>query len=235
MTGQLRKRSVLITGGSKGIGFATAMQLLKHGHRVVALSRTPPPEPNPRLTWIESDVTQLEKIEKSLPQIASEHQIDALLSNAGQPSFGNIEEWSSEQISEHLKTNLLSHMVVASALMPHLRMQNTSDLIFMGSIAAIKPGKKASVYIAAKAGLKGFAQSLRYEASSKGVRVSLIQPGMVQTDFYNHQSFTPGEHPSQHLKALDVAALVDHILQAPPSVVFDECTLSPINHVVQKS
>lgn len=230
-----RKRSILITGGSKGIGLASATRLANQDHNVVILSRTPPLVSHDNMSWIEVDVSNLEKTEKHLPVIAKDHNIDALVSNAGHPSFGNIEEWSAQQISNHLRTNLVSHMVVTSALIPHLRSQKSSDVILMGSISAVKPGKKASVYIAAKAGLKGFASALRYEASSKGVRVSLLQPGMVLTDFYKTQGFAPGPKDTEHLKPDDVAQMVEHVLSAPPWVVFDECTFSPLNHVVRKS
>ena len=104
----------------------------------------------------------------------------------------------------------------------------------MGSIAGVRPGKQGSVYCAAKAGLRGFTGALRPEVSSSGVRVSLVMPGMVDTDFYSEQNFGPGTSPGEALHPADIATPVTTILESPSHVVFDEMLISRLKHVVRK-
>ena len=88
--------------------------------------------------------------------------------------------------------NLLSHMVMSQLLIPYLKQQSNAKLIFMGSEAALKGAQQGSIYCAAKFGLRGFAQSLRQECSKSGLSVTLINPGMIKTPFFNDLYFEPG-------------------------------------------
>ena len=85
-----------------------------------------------------------------------------------------------------------------------------------------------------KFALRGFAQALRQEASSRGVRVSFISPGMTRTPFYDSLSFSPGEEPENALEASDVADAVALAISSRAEAVIDEIRLSPLKHVVRR-
>jgi NADP-dependent 3-hydroxy acid dehydrogenase YdfG len=102
----------------------------------------------------------------------------------------------------------------------------------MGSEAALQGGQKGALYCAAKFGLRGLAQSLREEAAGKGVRVGIINPGMVQSDFFQELDFRPGPEPHQHLLPEDVAAAAMLMLNARPGTAIDEINLSPRSKVI---
>ena len=153
--------------------------------------------------------------------------------NAGGPAFGNLEELSQRQVREYIDLNLTSHLLVARTTLPLLKRQEKSDMILIGSEAALRGGKRGSIYCAAKFGLRGFAQSLRQECASSGVRVTIIHPGMVRTGFFDDLDFAPGEATDNAVEPEDVAAAVNLVLNARPGTVFDELTLSPLKKVVR--
>ena len=105
-------------------------------------------------------------------------------------------------------------------------------MIFMGSEAALHGSQKGSLYCTAKFGLRGLAQSLRAEASSRGVRVTIINPGMVRTPFFDDLAFRPGPDAYHGLETTQVARSVDMVLDADPGAVFDEINLSPMKRVI---
>ena len=103
----------------------------------------------------------------------------------------------------------------------------------MGSEAALAGGKRGAIYSAAKFGLRGLAQSIRQECAASGVRVSIINPGMVNTAFFDEQDFRPGEETDNYILPEDVARAALTILQARTGTVFDEINLSPQKKVVR--
>jgi len=105
-------------------------------------------------------------------------------------------------------------------------------LIFIGSEAALTGSRKGSIYCASKFALRGFSQALRDECAKSSVRVSLINPGMVKTDFFQDLNFEPGEHHSNYLTATDVAETVIYIINARSGIIIDEINLNPANKVI---
>ena len=187
-----RQRSVMVTGASSGIGQAICDLLLAQGHRVIGVSRQPERQvPHENYTACAFDLRQMSEMPQMVKSVLGAHpNIDALISNAGVPSMGGLEQWSGVALSEAIQMNLTSHMAISRYLMPHLRQQEMSDVIFMASEAAHKTSKNGAVYCAAKFGLRGFAQALRQEGAASGVRVSTVSPVFVRTPFFTELDFT---------------------------------------------
>jgi len=232
-----KPRKILVTGASRGIGAAIARRLLALGHRVIGISRnmsTWKDIPTSGMESIELDLVDLDNLPKRLQAIAKSHpDLDGLVLNAGIGRFASLEEFSFAQIREQLDINLTQHIFVTRALLPVLKRQTHSDLIFMGSEAALAGGRKGALYCACKFALRGLAQSLRQECATSGVRVSLLNPGMVATDFFAGFDFAPGPDPTNHLRPEDVAEAVALIISAHPGTVFDEITLNPLKRVIE--
>ncbi|PVV16147.1 MAG: hypothetical protein B6D77_01265 [gamma proteobacterium symbiont of Ctena orbiculata] len=140
---------------------------------------------------------------------------------------GQLVRWDSQFL------NLLQHLYVARALVPLLKRSAAGDLVIIGSESALSGGRKGAVYSACKFALRGFAQSLRAECSNSGVRVCLINPGMVDTGFYDDLNFKPGELAENALRAEDIANTVMLVVHAHPGTVFDEINLNPLKKVIQ--
>ncbi|MET0069026.1 MAG: SDR family oxidoreductase [Candidatus Thiodiazotropha sp.] len=227
-------RKLLVTGASGGIGGAITRRLLNRGHRVVALSRDFSRWPDQTGLHKRSlDLADLDALPTLLADITADHpDLDGAVLNAGSGRFGNLEEFSYQQISELVAINLTQHLYLARALVPLFKKKARSDLITIGSEAALAGGRKGAVYSACKFALRGFSQSIRAECSGSGVRVSLINPGMVDTDFYENLNFKPGEKPENALRAEDIANTVMLVLEAHPGTVFDEIDLNPLKRVI---
>jgi short-subunit dehydrogenase len=106
--------------------------------------------------------------------------------------------------------------------------------VLIGSEAALRGSRYGSIYCAAKFGLRGLAQALRQEAATAGVAVSIVNPGMVRTGFFDELDFVPGERPENALEPADVAEAVWLAVSTRAGAVVDEIDLSPLSRVVRK-
>ena len=227
--------TALVTGASSGIGRAICERLLDEGRRVVGLARdfSKFPCDHPGFETHRADLADLKTLPAVLGKLERDHPgIEALICNAGQGRFGELEQFSLDQIRELMDLNFTSHAFLVRTFLPRLKRAGRGHVVFMGSEAALSGARKGSVYCASKFALRGFAQSLRLECAGAGVGVTLVNPGMVETPFYEGMGFAPGPDPASHILPADVAGVVSSILQARPGTVFDEINLSPQKRVI---
>ncbi len=230
------KRTLLVTGASSGIGRAIARQLLQTGHTVIGTSRdcTKFKACHQNFSFIELDLSQLDQISTKLKMLEKAFPaLDGVIFSAGYGQFGAIEQFSFAQIEKMMIVNFTSQAFITRALIPNLKRKPQSNLIYIGSEAALQGSRKGSVYCASKFALRGFTQALRDECGSSSVRVSLINPGMVKTSFFDSLSFQPGDGETHALLAEDIAKTVDYILNSNSNSVIDEINLNPANKVIQ--
>ena len=223
------RATILLSGASSGIGLATARNLLQLGYRVIGLSRRGSVDDlsHDSFVPVSVDLGDLDRLEAVLRELLDQYDFDGLVHSAGVGLFGSIEQFSVEQIEHSLRVNLTSAMLLSRALIPGMRKRAAGQLIFLGSESALTAGKKGALYSAAKFGLRGFSQALRADCSADGIRVSLINPGMVRSPFFDELDFRPGTAAENAVEVDDVAQLVGQILQASSDIVIDEINLSP--------
>ena len=229
-------RTVLVTGASSGIGRAIARNLLQQGHTVIGVSRDCRKftRKMDNFSSVQLDLSQLHDLPQKIRQMQQTFpEIDAVVFSAGIGQFGSVEEFSYPQIEALMTINFTSQVFLTKAMLPALKRKVSSDLIFIGSEAALKGSRKGAVYCASKFALRGFTQALREECGSSKVRVCLINPGMVKTAFFDNLNFEPGDHESHSILAEDVAAAVSYVLSSRAQIVIDEINLSPLNKVVK--
>ena len=230
------KRVLLVTGASSGIGRAVAKKLLAQGHRVIGTSRDCGQFKNQHSNFFpfEMDFSQLDQIPDKLKQLQKSHpSLDGIIFSAGYGQFGSLEQFSFSQIEQLMTVNFTSQAIITRALIPELKRKPQSNLIYIGSEAALKGSRKGAVYCASKFALRGFTQALREECGTSSVRVSLINPGMVKTDFFESLSFQPGNDKTHSILPEDIAETVSFILNSNHNIVIDEINLSPANKVIQ--
>ncbi|MCP4186436.1 MAG: SDR family oxidoreductase [Gammaproteobacteria bacterium] len=218
-------RRILITGTSSGIGQATARLLLEKGYSVTGISRKT--EHDDKFKTIQLDLANSHDIDKCLKQLLKTTSFDGFIHAAGYGGFGSIEQFSVTQIERAIQVNLTSALLIARLLVPAFRKQQSGRLIFIGSESALNAGRKGALYSAAKFGLRGFCQALREDCASDGIQVSLINPGMVRSPFFDKLRFAPADQPENAIEPAQIAELVDYILASNDNIVFDDVQLTP--------
>ena len=219
----------LITGISSGIGAAIAKRVLADGGSVVGLGRHAPQwTEDPGLQFVSLDLSNLDETERILQKLKRDvSSFDVVISNAGAGLFGQLESLKASEIRASIDVNLTAHLLLARALLPGMKTAGNGTFIFMGSESALQGAKNGAVYCAAKFGLRGLAQSLRADCARSGVRVSIVHPGMVNTNFFDDLWFRPGDAEGQALDPDYVAEVVIGICNAPRGAVVEEMTLAP--------
>jgi short-subunit dehydrogenase len=181
-------KTVLITGTSSGIGKKTALFFSKKGWNVIATMRKPELEKEliqfPNIKVIECDVTDPESIRSAVQQgIETFGKIDVLVNNAGFYTIGVLEAATEEQIDRQLQTNLFGLIHTTKEVLPHFRKQRAGTIINISSVAGQISVPLQSLYHATKWGVEGFSESLQYELRPFNIRVKIIQPGAIKTNF----------------------------------------------------
>lgn len=183
-------KTILITGASSGIGKATAQYFQKQGWNVAATMRTPekagdwaahPSTLCPRL-----DVLDQTSIARAISEtIARFGAIDAICNNAGYGLVGPFEAATGEQIERQFKTNIFGVMNVTREIIPYFRERGAGVIINVASMGGRITFPLYSLYHGTKWAVEGFSESLQYELQPFNIRVKIIEPGPIKTDFYD--------------------------------------------------
>ncbi|MGD9094882.1 MAG: SDR family oxidoreductase [Chromatiales bacterium] len=230
----MKQRQLLVTGCSRGIGLAITGRLLDEGHRIVGISRLPPGIDSTRFSHVETDLSDLDRLPHALRELSNQYpDIDAVILNAGIGRFGSLEEFSANQIRQLVDLNLTSQVLLAREFLPKLKERGGGDLVFIGSESALRGGRYGTVYAATKFGIRGLVQALQEECSTSSVRVGIINPGMVNTGFFDELDFRPGDEADQHLVPDDVVEAVLLMLDARQGAVIREINLQPQKRVIR--
>ena len=181
-------KTILITGASSGIGKATAIHFQQQGWNVIATMRSP--EKETELNELENvqleklDVLDLASIETAINNgIQKFGQIDALLNNAGYGAYGPLETFPRENIIKQFNTNVIGLMDVTKAIIPHFRENKSGTIVNISSIGGQMTFALGSLYHGTKFAVEGISESLHYEMGEIDVKVKIVEPGFIATDF----------------------------------------------------
>ena len=181
----------LITGASSGLGRALAEAVLDAGHRVVATARDPESvtdlerrHPGQALA-ARLDVTRPDDARTALASATEAFgRVDVVVNNAGYGLFGALEELDDEQLRRQFETNVFGPVNVIRAALPQLRRQGSGHIVQISSLEGVAPilaGETA--YAATKFAAEGLCEALAMEVRHLGIRVTIVEPGPVRTDF----------------------------------------------------
>lgn len=183
------KKTVLITGTSSGIGKATVLEFAKMGWNVIATQRNPENESDfnelPNVKMYSLDVTYLESIQQTLSQAEKDFgKIDVVVNNAGYGVDGAFEAMTDEIIEKQFNTNVFGLMRVTREAIKHMRPNGGGTIIQISSMGGKITFPLYSIYHATKFAVEGFTESLHYELAQFNIKMKLIEPGPIVTDFY---------------------------------------------------
>jgi NAD(P)-dependent dehydrogenase (short-subunit alcohol dehydrogenase family) len=182
--------TVLITGASTGIGRAAAEYFQAMNWNVAATMRSPEKEQElnqlPNLKCIPLDVCDEASVRRAIQTtIETFGSIDVIVNNAGYGAVGAFEAASPEQVKKQFDTNVFGLMNVVREILPHFRGRRKGIIINVASIAGQMTWPLYSLYHATKWAVEGFSESLQFELKQFGIRVKIIEPGAIKTDFYS--------------------------------------------------
>lgn len=178
-------RTILVTGGSRGIGLAAAQRFADAGHRVAVTSRNEAPDDD-RLLWVACDQSDSEAVDGAYRSIEAElGPVEVLVANAGITRDQLVLRMADEDFATVVDTNLTgAYRMAKRAARPMLRAR-WGRLIFVSSVVGLLGSAGQVNYAASKAGLVGMARSLARELGSRGITANVVAPGPVATEMFH--------------------------------------------------
>ena len=176
-------RVAFVTGGSRGIGLATANALAAQGHRVVVGSRSKPDDLTAELTWVQCDITDGASIDAAFDEM--EERIGSasiVVANAGITRDMLVLRMKERDFADVVDANLTGSFRVAQRAVRPMMRNRWGRIILMSSVVAALGQAGQANYAASKAGLVGLGRSLAREFASRGITVNLVAPGPIETD-----------------------------------------------------
>ena len=215
----LEQKTAVVTGGSKGIGYAIAGQLAKLGANVFICARD-----KGELKRAIDDLSRIGRVEGEVCDVRSEEQVkmlldecvrvfgglDILVNNAGMGVFGKtVEEMSPDEFRQTLETNLFGVFYACHYAVPMMKERGGGYIINISSLAGQNPHPKMAAYNASKFGLNGFTEAMMQEVRQQNIKVSYICPGSVNTYFGGD---SPSDEQAWQLQPSDIADMVVDLL-----------------------
>ncbi|MET8869690.1 SDR family NAD(P)-dependent oxidoreductase [Nonomuraea sp. NPDC004580] len=240
MNHDLAGKVALVTGASSGIGAATALALSAGGARVAAGARRADRlkalagQARGELLPLDLDVTDQESVRAAVAATVGHFgRLDVLVNNAGVMLSGPIEGADTSEWVRMVETNLLGSMYAVHAALPHL-LASKGTVVQVSSTSGRIASAGGGVYAATKFGVTAFAESLRQEVTTRGVRVVVVEPGFVATELIGHITDPARRAAAREmgeamrtLQPEDIADAVVYAVGRPPRVAVNELLIRP--------
>lgn len=194
-----KKKTIVITGASSGIGKSSAIEFAKKGAEIALVARR-----KEKLAQVEQKLSKFGTKVKSIPcdvsdkaqvnmmanqVIESFGKIDVLVNNAGFAIYGLVTKLSIEEIEAQMATNYFGMVYCTKNFLPRMLEQNSGHIVNVASVAASFGLPGIASYCASKFAMLGFSEGLRHELHGTRVGVTVVSPIMVRTNFFDHESF----------------------------------------------
>lgn len=226
------RKTIVITGGSDGLGKALAEYLTKENNVIILATneeklKTVANDNN--CTYKVCDVSNYDMVENTINDIAKEFgTIDVLINNAGLWIQEELDTNDSARIKYVIEVNLLGTINMSKAVIPFMKEKNDGLIMNINSQAGINHKAERVVYNASKWGVTGFSKSLQDEVAKYGIRVTDVLPGMMVTDMFNKMNIT--KNMENGLDTKEVCRLIQFIIDTPSNVMIPEVGIKNINN-----
>jgi NAD(P)-dependent dehydrogenase (short-subunit alcohol dehydrogenase family) len=228
------EKVALVTGSSSGIGLETALALARDGYYTFASMRNigkagelehAAKKEKLSIEVIELDVDKEESIISAIKKVIEKNgRLDVLVNNAGYGQFGCTEDVSIDDFRKQFETNFFSVVRIIQEVAPIMRKQSSGNIINISSVAGKIGFPGSTAYISSKFALEGLGECLRYELGQFGIKTTLIEPGVIKTDFFNSMKVSESKSDPKYKTLTDniLAGLKMMVeMGTPPSQVAD--------------
>jgi len=244
MTGKLDGKVAIITGASSGIGEATAIALASVGAKVAIAARRGDrlnslaqriEKSGGKALPIVTDVTDETQAQNLVQKANTElGRVDILVNNAGIALTGNIDGANTSDWRRMIDLNVLGLLYTTHAILPLLKTQGSGHIVNISSVAGRTARAGIGVYNVTKWGVNAFSEALRQEVYKHNIRVTIIEPGLVDTEINNHISDPIAKQHSEErrksmtpLQSEDIAAAIIYAVTQPRRVNVNEILIRP--------
>ncbi len=190
----------VVTGSSSGIGYETALTLARNGFETYATMRNTEKgvslssiaeKEDLSIKIVQLDVTDQNSVKNAVEKIHDESgKIDILINNAGYGLVGALEDIPMEEIKSQFETNFYGLIRVTQAVLPIMRRQGSGKIVNISSGAGRFGFPTGSIYVSTKFAVEGLSESLAYEVEPFGIKIILVEPGVIKTNFFNASNTT---------------------------------------------
>jgi len=235
----IQDKVAIVTGASKGIGKVTALELAKLGANLVLAARTGPllhelaetvSENGVEALALPTDMTREEEIKNLVDKALDRFgRIDILVNNAGLGYFHPVADFPTNDWDEMFSLNLRGLFILTRECIPALRKAGESVVVNVASLAGKNAFVNGGGYAATKHALIGFSRCLMLEERKNGMRVLVICPGSVDTQFFDDRAEDFDSKRPRMLKPEDVASSIVHMIQLPQRAMVSEIDIRPSN------
>ena len=226
--------NIVITGASKGIGFAIAQQFAAHGHDLYLTSKTAADLekaatdlraqfPLVNIEYFASDLSQKANVDAFSKWCLQKTQADILINNAGYFVPGKLMEEADGQLQGQLDTNLFSAYHLTRAILPSMLTKKSGHIFNICSIASLGAYENGGAYSISKFALLGFSKNLRLELKDKGIKVTAVCPGAAYTNSWAGS----GVDPKRIMEASDIAKMIYASTQLSNQAVVEDIIMRP--------
>ena len=233
------EKVALVTGSSSGIGLESALALARDGYKTFASMRDikksgeleqAAKEENLSIEIIQLDVDKEESIISAIKKIVSDcGRIDVLINNAGYGQFGCTEDVSVNEFRKQFETNFFSIVKIIQEISPIMRKQKSGNIINISSVAGRMGLPGSPAYISSKFALEGLGECLRYELGQFGIKTTLIEPGVIKTNFFESMLIPDSTKDPKYKE------ITDHILSGLRMMVQMGTPPSEVAKVIMKA
>jgi NAD(P)-dependent dehydrogenase (short-subunit alcohol dehydrogenase family) len=202
------EKVALVTGSSSGIGFETALALARENYFTYASMRNTSKagkiqeiaeKENLNLKVIELDIDKEDSIKSAVKKIQEQKgRIDVLVNNAGYGLFGCLEDITMDELKAQFQTNFFGIVSLIQEIAPIMRKQGSGIIVNVSSVAGRIGFPGTPAYISSKFALEGLSECMRYELSPFGIKTIIIEPGVIQTNFFSSMKVAHGKQGSPY-------------------------------------
>jgi NADP-dependent 3-hydroxy acid dehydrogenase YdfG len=228
MASKNSRKIAIITGGSNGIGYATALKFAHEGIHVVVADIVPPQQVLESIVFKKCDVTCGEDVDALFNWVLHNYGCpDVLVLNAGKGIHERLTEGDPEKWESVLNLNVMGALRCVRAFVPAMLQNSSGHVFFISSVAALKPYTYGGVYAASKAALEAVAETLRLETLA-AITITVVAPGTTQTGFFKDRDSRDIQHLLQDsLLASDIAEDIWYALNKRSGAAINKITTRP--------